>query len=232
MTIDSVVKNLQWYTGREGKDYLKLLGLVSRGISEIKKMGDANAIERAETNLSDLTNGVWPYPKDALKVVDVYYNEANRLFPIPERKDVVFKDTYDFPLPYYKTVSDVREIKDEYTRNFSIPGGRCKYYYTDDKENRRLIFDKTADEYLWMFYVGTGVDESLGEDTMIPSNYQPVLEQFVLWKLASLENRKEDSKFHQMEYNTEIKKMKYFNFSSLEKIKNEIYQTYSQGPSR
>ncbi|WP_292485849.1 hypothetical protein [Methanohalobium sp.] len=232
MTIDSVVKGLQYYTGRGERDYMKLLGLVGRGIREMKKMGDPRAIERTSENLSNLTNGVMPYPEDALKIVNIFYNEGNRLFSIPERSDIVFKDTYDFPLPYYKNVESVKEINDEYARNFATPGGVCKYYYTDDTEGRRIIFDKTADEDIFIHYIGTGIDDSMAQDTLIPVTYQSPLEYFVLWKLSSLEKRKDDAMYFKSEYNMELKKMKYFSLPSMEQIKTAIYSTYSQAPIR
>ena len=225
ITIDSVVKNLQYYTDMRGKNYHKLLGLVGRGIREAKLYYNSGLIEKADYNLSNLTNGVLEYPEDALKIIEVYYDEGGTLFPIPPRKDIVYEGTEG-------VVTDVQEINDNYKRNFAIPGGRSKYYYKNDQKNRRLIFDMTADEAIYLFYISSGIDIESGEDTLIPVTFQSVLEMFVLYKWNVLRGNMNRSIFYWEEYKKEVKKVKYLNLPTLEQIKTAIYSTYSQGVTR
>jgi hypothetical protein len=232
ITLHQVVKSLQLYGDLSGEDYFKLLGLVGRGLNRLNMLHDPSVISVYEENLSNLTNGVLGYPQDCIKVIDVYFKEEGQLKPLVRRKDIAYKDGYAFPLPYTRGVDSVDEINDQYDGKFALTGGKSEYYYKDDVSNRRLIFDVTADEDIWVWYVGTGIDSSLGEDTMVPVLYQPFLERYVLYENSILKNRKQDAEFYEQKMNTSIKEIKYFRLPSLNEIKDAIYSTYSQGPKR
>jgi hypothetical protein len=225
ITLHQVVKSLQLYGDLSGEDYFKLLGLVGRGLNRLNMLHDPSVISVYEENLSNLTNGVLGYPQDCIKVIDVYFKEEGQLKPLVRRKDIAY-NTSD------GTVTEVYEINDQYDGKFALTGGKSEYYYKDDVSNRRLIFDVTADEDIWVWYVGTGIDSSLGEDTMVPVLYQPFLERYVLYENSILKNRKQDAEFYEQKMNTSIKEIKYFRLPSLNEIKDAIYSTYSQGPKR
>lgn len=232
ITLHSVVKNLQNYTEMGDKMYLKLLGMAGRGVRQINMFHDSKIVEVDQSNLSELTNGVYPYPEDCLKIIDVFYSGDGRLIPMSRRRDLVYKDTHNLPLPYTKSVESVDERKDTYRGKFAVGGGRNKYYYKDDAKGRRVIFDMVMDQDFWVYYVSTGVDSSLGEQTLIPAFYQDYLEFFILAKLAALRNNKRDAEFYERRAIRESTRIKYFRLPALNEIMDAVYETIYQGPKR
>jgi hypothetical protein len=231
-TLDKVVKTLQYNTGMGDRNYGKLLGVVGRGLTELRMFHDPKVIEISEANLSDFTNGVMPYPDDCVKVIDVFYAENGQLVPLGRNNKLVYKNASEFPLPLTNEIDGVTEVNDKFSGKYAITGGRSKYYYKDDPTGRRLIFEHTSDEDIWVYYVGTGIDSSLGEETLIPQIYQNYLEYYTLGKLAALTNKKADAEFYDRKTAKEAAKIKYFRLPSFEEIKDAIYSTFSQAPKR
>lgn len=225
ITLHQVVKELQHLTRKGDRDYYRILGLVGRGLTKINLLHDPKLVAIDETNLSDLTDGVYSYPSSALKIVDVFYAEHGKLVPIVRRRDIVRKTSGG-------TVSSVAEIVDKYGGKFHIPGGRCKYYYKDEVKDRRLIFDATADEDIWVYYVSTGIDQDNGEETLIPVLYQDYLEYWVLHKLMALEGNMNRATYYERLATDQAKIIKYSRLPSLNEIKDAIYETTHQGVKR
>jgi len=227
-TIDTIIKDFQHITGRGDGDYYRLFQMVVRALQDIYQFHAMRVVQRKEYNLADLTNGVLPYPQDCIGVIGIEYNRSNRLYPASHKLDIIYGENAS------GSVSYVAERDDSYVSNYGKTGGRNLYYYTDDKANRRLIFDAVADEKIWLKYVSTGIDADLAEDTVVPKAYVEFIENYIMYKEASLHRRgnKNAAMFYWEEYKKAARRLKTFQGPSLEELKDAIYDGYSQGPKR
>jgi hypothetical protein len=247
-TIDSIIKDLQHISKRdfegEGYGYNRLLTLVIRAIKDIRKFHAPSVVTQKQYNLSNLINGVLSYPDDCIGVVGVFYEEGGTLFPASERNDIVWEDVDEDG-----SVSSVTSVNDNYIgtdfynnyyftlTNYDRAGGRNRYYYTDDKENRRLIFDATADVKIFLKYVSTGIDATLATDSVVPEEYVETIEAYVLWQEA-LKRGSFDKRFLQSvrlyknAYNEATRRLKAFQSPTIEQWKDMLYQTFKQGVKR
>lgn len=225
ITLHQVTKEIQHLTRKGDREYIRILGLVGRGLTKINLLHDPKLVSIDETNLSDLTGGVYSYPSSAIRIVDIFYAEHGKLVPIVQRRDMVRKTSGG-------TVSSVTEIIDTYGGKFHIPGGRCKYYYKDEVKDRRVIFDATADEDIWVYYVSTGIDADNAEDTLIPVLYQDYLEYWTLHKLMAMEGNMNRAGYYERLARDQAKIIKYSRLPSLNEIKDAIYESMHQGLKR
>ncbi len=226
-TLDSIVKDIQELSEESfgNRGYYRMLSLASRALLDINKFYATRVVTRKQYNLSDLTNGVLPYPDDCIAVVGVFYNEGNTLFPVTHRKDLIFEEEGG-------SVSATYEILDNYSANYAQPGAINKYYVYDDVDGRRLIFDKTDDEKVWLKYISTGIDSELGQDTIVPEIYRETIENYVMWKDLMFRGQVNAALAYKEEYKMAAKKLKAIQLPSLEEFKDAVYSTISQGPRR
>jgi hypothetical protein len=241
-TLHSIVKEFQHLTGRDDNDYYRLLRLASRALVDLRKFHLPKVVVTKEYNLKNLTNGVLHYPDNCIAVVDIYYDRGNTLFPVTKRNDIVYHQNES------GSVSDVDEIYDYGywgkengyyypTANllgYGVSGGKNEYYLYDDKENRRIIFDRTIDEKIWVRFVSTGIDNSTAENTIIPIEYQELIEAYILWQEA-LKHRNTNRnlvRLYKQNYNQESRRLKAFQAPSIEEWKDVIYSTFKQTPKR
>lgn len=241
-TLDGIVKDFQHISGREDRDYWRLFHLAVRGLMDLKKFHATRVVTTKEYNLSNLTNGVLHYPSDCIGVVDVFYDRGNTLFSVTQRNDIVYHQDDG------GSVSDVDEIYDFAYWNeengyyypstglpgYGVTGGKNEYYVYDDKENRRLIFDRTADEKVWLRYVSTGISQSLAEDTVVPVEYQELIEAYMLWQ-ESLKHKDMNKNLVQLywkNYKTESRRLKAFQAPTIDEWRDVIYDTFKQTPKR
>ncbi len=232
-TLDSIVKDIQELSEESfgNRGYYRMLSLASRALLDINKFYATRVVTRKQYNLSDLTNGVLPYPDDCIAVVGVFYNEGNTLFPVTHRKDII----YGVNSPYYNlddATDYTKEISDNYSANYAQPGAVNKYYVYDDVDGRRLIFDKTDDEKVWLKYISTGIDSELGQDTIVPEIYRETIENYVMWKDLMFRGQVNAALAYKEEYKMAAKKLKAIQLPSLEEFKDAVYSTISQGPRR
>jgi len=228
LTLHSIVKDFQHVTGRSDDEYYRLLNLAARGLRDVRKFHATRVVKTKEYNLSNLTNGVLHYPENCIGIVDVFYNRSNRLFPARQRDDIVYH------LNESGSVSDVESpiANDIYTAKYNVPGGLNQYNYTDDKENRRLIFDNVNDEKIWLKYVSTGI--TLGENTIVPEEYQEIIEAYILWQEA-LKHRNfslNRVRPYKQAYNQAAKRLEAFQSPTLNEWKDIIYSTFKQTAKR
>lgn len=228
-TLHSIVKDFQYITGRGDEDYFRLLHMAARALKDVRKFHATRVVTTAESNLSNLTNGVWHYPSDCIGVVDVFYDRGNTLFPAGQRNDIVYH-TNDSG-----SVSDVDDITDYtyWNGGYGVSGGRNQYYFYDDKENRRLIFESNNDEKIWVRYVSTGIG-SLGENTIVPEEYQEIIEAYILWQEALKHHNysKNTVGLYKQAYNQASKRLKAFQSPTLNEWMDVIYSTFRQTPKR
>ena len=241
-TIDTIIKDFQHISGRteaKSNEYNKLLTLCVRALQDIRQFHASTVVSTKEYNLNNLTNGVLAYPSDCLGIIGVFYNEGDALFPARQRDDIIYT-TGDSG-----SVSSVEDINDYYTNvdyyanhyrvytNYGAAGGRNRFYYTDDKESRRLIFDATADEDIWLKYVSTGVDGTLGEDTIVPKEYVETIEAYMQWQEALKDIRLiKFAETYRRAYKQAARRLRAFQSPTIEEWKDVLYSTFKQGVKR
>lgn len=202
------------------------------------------AVDRIKTykiNTADISNdlGIISYPSDCIGIYGVFYNNGGKLYPVTNRQDMIYTTTHYISGSVSTSImdSDIGEgvDLDSGTYNgFATRGGKNAYYYFDDENKRRIIINGVGDVQLWIQYVSSNIDNSQGEDTLLPIFYEEAIHNFIAWKdaLFHYQGNRNEANLYYTEYKKSKRKIKVFLGPSLEQYRDALYSVWRRTPKR
>lgn len=232
ITLYQAVKDFQHLTGRGDKDFGRLLNMAVMCLRDLN-MFATNRIKTYKINTSEITNdlGKIDYPSDALSIFGVFVNYNNTLYPLIERTDAIFTDSYGV---YNKEIGEGETPNNHYHSDFANRGAVGSWYFYDDNDKRVITILGQGDVQLWIQYVAGGVDKDKGAMTVLPAYYEEAIHSYILYKEA-LMHRKGDKNavpFLFNEYRKARNKIRTSEMPGVQKYRDALYSVWRRTPKR
>jgi len=232
VTLYQIIKDYQHITGRNDRDYYRLLNMSVMCLRDLNMF----AVDRVKTykvNTSEITNelGIISYPSDCIGVYGVFYNYGGKLYPVTNRQDMIYTDSYGV---FDSDIGEGVDLDSDGYNGFATRGGKNDYYYYDDTNQRRLVINGVGDVTLWIQYVSSEIDSSKGEQTVLPVFYEEAIHNYLAWKEALLHKQGQINRanLYYTEYKKAKKKIKVFQSPTLEEYRDAIYSVWRRTPKR
>jgi hypothetical protein len=227
ITIKNMVKEILFETDRDDRYYKKYMHHVINGVRELNKFHYDNV---KTTKVTCNSIGVIDMPSDFVKEVNLAYNYQGVMISLTRRDDMVRTTT---------TVDDVETldldagegVNLDTGENYSYAtvGGKNDYYYTVDERNTRFIVRNSPTRTLFLQYISSGIDLTLGNSTLIPVRIKEALKFYVLYKDALVSDYGDKKSFlvFKNEYNEEVSKLKFLELPTMDELRDVLYETYA-----
>jgi len=184
-------------------------------------------IDNKKTALVDMDeNNCISFPDDYLSLIAIGIPLHGKLFVFTKDHELLTIVTTD---PVYGWTDQIDEKSQS---GYGAGGGKNDYYFNEDPENQRFIFNGVQRSEVILQYVSSGI--SATAETSVPVIHKPIIQAYILWKdsIYDPNTALNQKMILEADYNQEVRKIRALAMPSIQEIKDEFYKSYKQTPKR
>jgi hypothetical protein len=224
-TLKMIVNGIIFSTGHGQEDYLYIYQYVLDAIRDIH-MFYTNKCKVSKVYVNTDTNTI-DWPDDYLGLVYLGIPVGGKLWVLTRDNNIITTTTL---VNGQETLTPIQGEGINYSHGqeygLGTTGGRNKFYYTEDQNNRRFFINGVNPLNVILAYQSSGVED---EDTLIPVKYKNAINYYARWQLY-LRDDSGDFKRAQLfadMYDQEIKKLVAFEGPTMDEIYDALRSTYT-----
>jgi hypothetical protein len=224
-TLGNIITGLQYSLGFSKDKHFYLTQLCLDACREIHMLHtDKHKIVKIFVNTD--TNTV-DWPDDYLGIIELAIPIEGRLWALTRDDEMIPTTTLVNGQETQDPLQGEGVIMSQHQDfGYGTHGGKNKYYYTYDENNRRFIVSGVNPTWVFLAYTSSGVED---ENTLIPIKFKNAIHYYATWKLYLRDDsgdlRKAD--YFKDQYEEEINKLRAFEAPTLQEIYDALYQGYS-----
>jgi len=219
ISLDAFVRRLLAKEGKDDDDYMRYMQIACDGIRDMTIHDFTVEVTKVVTVNS--TTNTFSFPTDFVKYIWVATNIDGRWWKYTRDDDMVpLKD--DDSVDIQDSLPNIANY--QYSTSYGEAGGKNRYYFRPDYENRRFQVSGDTPDVVVLKYVSNGINSA--GTINIPDYALLALEDYVRWKLADYEG---DAESHIVrlyaQYKESRRKMRMVRRPALQDIRDTIYAT-------
>jgi len=219
ISLDAFTRRLLAKEGKDNDDYLRYMQIACDGLRDMHSHDFSVEVTKVVT--VDTTTNTFSFPTDYVKytwiatVIDGrwwLYTRDDNMAPLKDDDSVTIQSS--FPnIAEYGTVSSLGEA-----------GGKNKYYFREDRKNRRFQVGGYTADIVVLKYITNGLDSA--GSINIPDYARSALEAYVRFNIADYDDHPESTinRLYQ-QYVIKRREMRQVLRPTLQEIKDSIYSS-------
>jgi hypothetical protein len=224
-SLGNIITGLQYSLGFSKDKHFYLTQLCLDACREIH-MFHTEKHKIVKVNVNTDTNTV-DWPDDYLGLVRLAVPIGGRLWPLTREDEMVptttlvnGQETLD------KTAGEGVLMDQGQSFGYATHGGKNKYYYTYDEDNRRFIINGVNPRNVVLAYTSSGIED---ENTLIPIRFKNPIHYYATWRLYLRDDSGDLKKADYFKdlYEQEIAKLKAYESPTLDEIYDALLSGYS-----
>lgn len=223
ISLRNIVKSTLFLARKSKEEYFRFFQLACEGYRDLCLYH----INNKKTVLLDMSvlNTI-DFPVDYLSLIALGIPLHGKLWVFTKDHELLTKATLD---PVYSWKDQIDEKSQS---GYGTKGGKNDYYFNEDSENQRFVFNGIQRSEVVLQYVSSGI--SATAETSVPVVVKSALQAHILYYdiLYDPNATLNQKMILEENYNREIRKLRVLAMPSIDEIRDQFYRSYTQTPKR